>query len=214
MKWNLKKKAPKQPSRLEILHNWRPNWLKWFILKVTPLVSESKNPEFFWYSCASLCGFVWVRGYRRNSTLEEWLLDNADKRKPLSDMTSLSLTWRHPNALLHIWINTLASVTVRKKILESRSLAQLCLLPSLQIVMHNIIFARLVHVCELLSALISSNFWTTFFLPTAFIKDQSVPHRFVSATPNKEKNNISEAGYETHNTTSTAACKHVNKCCS
>lgn len=116
--------------------------------------------------------------------------------------------------LLHIWINTLASVTVTKKILESRSLAQLCLLPSLQIVMHNIIFARLVHVCELLSALISSNFWTTFFLPTAFIKNQSVPHRFVSATPNKEKNNISEAGYETHNTTSTAACKHVNKCCS
>lgn len=89
--------------------------------------------------------------------------------------------------LLHIWINTLASVTVTKKILESRSLAQLCMLPSLQIVMHNIIFARLVHVCELLSALISSNFWTTFFLPTAFIKDQSVPHRFVSATPNKEK---------------------------
>lgn len=61
------------------------------------------------------------------------------------------------------------------------------MLPSLQIVMHNIIFARLVHVCELLSALISSNFWTTFFLPTAFIKDQSVPHRFVSATPNKER---------------------------
>lgn len=177
-------------------------------------MSESKNPEFFWYSCASLCGFVWVRGYRRNSTLEEWLLDDADKRKPLSDMTSLSLTWRHPNALLHIWINTLASVIVTKKILESRSLAQVCLLPSLQIVMHNIIFARLVHVCELLSALISSNFWTAFFLPTAFIKDQSVPHRFVSATPNKEKNNISEAGYETHNTTSTAACKHVNKCCS
>lgn len=59
--------------------------------------------------------------------------------------------------LLHIWINTLASVTVTKKILE-RSLAQLCMLPSLQIVSHNISFARLVHVCELLSALISSFF--------------------------------------------------------
>lgn len=60
--------------------------------------------------------------------------------------------------LLHIWINTLASVTVTKKILESRSLAQLCMLPSLQIVMHNISFARLVQVCELLSALISRFF--------------------------------------------------------
>lgn len=112
--------------------------------------------------------------------------------------------------LLHIWINTLASVTVTKKILESRSLAQLCMLPSLQIVSHNISFARLVHVCELLSALISSFFSYLLLL----LKIKASLTDLFQLHPIKKKNNISEAGYETHNTTFTAACKHVNKCCS